>query len=297
MPASTNGQSGRRDRRGDALDRRRIDGVAIDIDRLGIARGERRREALASANASPGGRIERMKSAAAISSSLAADHAGRLGPRRRSPRCGPCSEVSTLSAVIDKPFSDGRAHHAGRDHCNDRSHDVLDSQPRHTLRSLRSRSDPARRSLPRLQTVSPGVRTPGALCSRRRSAGSAAVGARLIDHAVARHDLGEDPRVGRLLHLEGIEAGAHQEMELVAQHVAGGAQRAAKAVASRATAAPGCRRGRRGISGNTSATSARWPSHGSSSATRRSFGHNTPSEPSRRISVVGVGEKRASPAR
>src|SRR5271170_1323180 len=60
--------------------------------------------------------------------------------------------------------------------------------------------------------------------------GDAAIGTRLIDHAVARQDLGEDPRIGGLLHVEGIEAGAHQKVELVAQNIAGGAQRAAKAV-------------------------------------------------------------------
>ena len=38
--------AGRRDHRGNLLDRRRIDGVAIDIDRLGIVRGEDRRETL-----------------------------------------------------------------------------------------------------------------------------------------------------------------------------------------------------------------------------------------------------------
>ena len=119
----------------------------------------------------------------------------------------------------------------------------------------------------------------------------AAVGAGLIDHAVARQQLWRTPRIGRLLHLEGIEAGADQEVELIAQHVAGGAQRAAKTVASRAAAAPGYRRGRRGISEISSAISARWPSHGSSSATRRSFGQNTPSEPSRRTSSSASAKK------
>ena len=43
--------------------------------------------------------------------------------------------------------------------------------------------------------------------------------------------LGERRGVGLLGHLEGVEAGAVQEQELVAQHLAGGAQLAAKAVA------------------------------------------------------------------
>src|SRR5580658_4544320 len=38
--------------------------------------------------------------------------------------------------------------------------------------------------------------------------------------------------------------------------------------------------------------SAKWPSHGSSSATRWSFGHATPSEPSRRISVSASAKNR-----
>src|SRR5580658_7145834 len=59
--------------------------------------------------------------------------------------------------------------------------------------------------------------------------GCAAVRSRLINHAVTLEDFGKYLRVGRLLHFERIEAGAHQEMKLVAQHVAGGAQCAAKA--------------------------------------------------------------------
>src|ERR1700692_2016664 len=64
-------------------------------------------------------------------------------------------------------------------------------------------------------------------CPVRRHA---TVAGRLIEHGMARDLAGERRHVGILLHLEGIEAGAQQEDELVAQHVAGGAQLAAKAI-------------------------------------------------------------------
>src|SRR5580704_1210818 len=54
------------------------------------------------------------------------------------------------------------------------------------------------------------------------------IGARLIDHAVAVKHFCEYLRVGGLLHLERIETGPHQEMKLVAKHIAGCAQRTAK---------------------------------------------------------------------
>src|SRR5580704_354012 len=58
-----------------------------------------------------------------------------------------------------------------------------------------------------------------------------AVGARLIEDREARGSLDEHRGVGRLFHLEGVEARAQQELKLIAQHFAGGAQLAAKAVA------------------------------------------------------------------
>src|SRR5262249_8568206 len=61
--------------------------------------------------------------------------------------------------------------------------------------------------------------------------GRAAVAGGLIKHAVAPRGLGKSRRVGVLRHLEGVEAGAQHEQELVAQHLAGGAQFAAEAVA------------------------------------------------------------------
>ena len=59
----------------------------------------------------------------------------------------------------------------------------------------------------------------------------AAVGARLIEDREARGGLDEHRGVGRLFHLESVEARAQQELKLVAQHFAGGAQLAAKSIA------------------------------------------------------------------
>src|SRR6202047_5630765 len=61
--------------------------------------------------------------------------------------------------------------------------------------------------------------------------GRAAVAGRLIEHAVAVRGLGARRRVGVLGHFEGVEAGAQHEQELIAQHLAGGAQLATKTVA------------------------------------------------------------------
>ncbi len=78
----------------------------------------------ASATASPGGRIDRMKSEAAISSSLAAGEAG--GFRALDGFVAAAGERGqNLEAVGDEPPSDGGAHHAGRDDCNDWVHDRI----------------------------------------------------------------------------------------------------------------------------------------------------------------------------
>ena len=58
----------------------------------------------------------------------------------------------------------------------------------------------------------------------------AAIGAWLIDNAVAARGFDKSAGIGGLFHLEGIEAGADQEVELIAQHIPGGAQRAAKTI-------------------------------------------------------------------
>src|SRR6185437_12773336 len=57
-----------------------------------------------------------------------------------------------------------------------------------------------------------------------------AVGARLIEDREARGSLRKHRGVGGLFYLEGVEARAQQELKLIAQHVADGAQLAAKAV-------------------------------------------------------------------
>jgi hypothetical protein len=67
--------------------------------------------------------------------------------------------------------------------------------------------------------------------------GDAAIAGRLVEHRVALGPCGERLRVAFLLHLEGVEAGAQHEHELVAQHLAGGAQLAAKPWRSRSSRA------------------------------------------------------------
>src|SRR5262245_49671555 len=58
-----------------------------------------------------------------------------------------------------------------------------------------------------------------------------AVAGRLIEHAVAARRIAERLGIGLLPDVERIEAGAQHEDELVAQHLAGGAQLALKTVA------------------------------------------------------------------
>src|SRR5215213_6967437 len=60
--------------------------------------------------------------------------------------------------------------------------------------------------------------------------GDAAIAGRLVEHRIALHGLGKRVGVGILLYLEGVEAGARHEYELVTQHLAGGAQLAVIAV-------------------------------------------------------------------
>ena len=75
----------------------------------------------ASATASPGGRIDRMKSVAAISSIAGGHHAGGFGARGRLGAAA-LERGQHLEAVIDEPLSDGSAHHPGRDSGDDRIH-------------------------------------------------------------------------------------------------------------------------------------------------------------------------------
>src|SRR5439155_24853226 len=71
----------------------------------------------------------------------------------------------------------------------------------------------------------------GVSCDTRVARDRASIAGRLIEHAVTIDRLGECGGIGVLGHLEGIEAGAMQEQELVAQNLAGRAQLAAKAMA------------------------------------------------------------------
>src|SRR4051812_43170835 len=58
-----------------------------------------------------------------------------------------------------------------------------------------------------------------------------AVAGRLVEHAVRRHGLGKGGGVRGLRYLEGVETGAMEQQELIAQHLSGRAQLAAKMVA------------------------------------------------------------------
>src|SRR5712671_2575104 len=61
--------------------------------------------------------------------------------------------------------------------------------------------------------------------------GDPAIAGRLVEHRIALHRGGEGFRVALLLDLEGVEAGAQHEYELVAQHLTGGAQLAFESMA------------------------------------------------------------------
>ena len=137
---------GRRDDGGDPIDRLRIDGVAIDIDRLGVAGLERRLEALGQRHR-VARRQDRQDEIGRRDLLVACGrHAGGFRPRRRLGAAA-LERGEHLDAVIDEPFSDGCAHHARRDHCNDRSHIglALRNEGHHTsLHSPRARRSPPR---------------------------------------------------------------------------------------------------------------------------------------------------------
>src|SRR6266851_122228 len=56
----------------------------------------------------------------------------------------------------------------------------------------------------------------------------AAIAGRLVEHRIALYRVGKRLRVALLFHLERVESGAKHEKELVAQHLAGRTQFAAK---------------------------------------------------------------------
>src|SRR5689334_20654411 len=58
-----------------------------------------------------------------------------------------------------------------------------------------------------------------------------AIAGRLVKHRIALHGLRKRLRVGLLLDLKAVEAGAQHEYELVTQHLTGGAHFAAIAIA------------------------------------------------------------------
>ncbi len=99
---------------------------ALQSTKIGFFAAARRAGARRSArpSASPGGRIDRMMSEAAICSSGHADHAGRLGARD-GVLAAAGERGAHLDAVLDEALADGAAHHAWRDHCDDRLHGLL----------------------------------------------------------------------------------------------------------------------------------------------------------------------------
>src|SRR6478672_13668417 len=60
--------------------------------------------------------------------------------------------------------------------------------------------------------------------------GEAAIAGRLVEYRITLHRGGKRFRVALLFHFERIEAGAQHEHELIAQHLAGGAQFALETV-------------------------------------------------------------------
>ena len=114
MPASTNGEpvgaitAATRSAVGGLM---ALQSTNTGLALLAVSAGANR---CASATASPGGRIDRMKSAAAISSSLAADRPAAFA------RCDGFVAAAgergqNLEAMGGQASSDGGAHHAGRD--------------------------------------------------------------------------------------------------------------------------------------------------------------------------------------
>src|SRR6516162_10516273 len=70
-----------------------------------------------------------------------------------------------------------------------------------------------------------------AKAAARRERAHASIPGRLIEHAVAVHSLSERRRIGILRHLEGVEAGAMQKQQLIAQDLTRCTQLAAKLIA------------------------------------------------------------------
>src|SRR5262249_38123487 len=65
----------------------------------------------------------------------------------------------------------------------------------------------------------------------RRERARASISGRLIEHAVAVHSLRERSRMGILCHLEGVEPGAMQKQQLIAQDLTRCTQLTAKLIA------------------------------------------------------------------
>ena len=90
-------RAGRGEHGGDPLGGRRADGVAVDIDRLGVAGGERGREPLRQRHGVAGRQDREDEIGARRSPRRWRPTARRPSRARRFRRCGPCSEVRTFS--------------------------------------------------------------------------------------------------------------------------------------------------------------------------------------------------------
>src|SRR5580700_9857117 len=163
---------------------------------LAVSAGTKRS---ANDSASPGGRIDRMKSVAAISSSVAVVIPAALA-RDPVSLLRPLSEVRTLTPLSTSLFPTAAPIMPG----------AMTATTGIMLASLYE----TRLTIPaciRQELDFRGVGSSDGLAGVRRFGAAlqpppqrrgAAVGAGLIVNAVAPNDFGEDPRVGRLLHLE-----------------------------------------------------------------------------------------------
>ncbi len=115
------GRAGRRDRGGEALDGTRGDRVAVDVDRLAVAGGERSGKALRQRDRIAG-RQDRQDEIRGGDLFLARrNHAGGLGARAGLGAAA-FERGQHFEAVGDEPLSHGSAHHAGRDDGDERLH-------------------------------------------------------------------------------------------------------------------------------------------------------------------------------
>ena len=124
MPASTNGEPVGATDGGDLFGGRRADGVAVDEHRLGIAGGEGGREPLRQLHGIAG-RQDRQDEVGG--GDLLVARSGEAGGLRALDGLVAAAgeRGQNLEAVGGEAPSDGGAHHAGGDDCNDWVHDHI----------------------------------------------------------------------------------------------------------------------------------------------------------------------------